>query len=103
MSLHYDSKNEDAKKEISYIQKTTNGDAGVPSIDDFRKVAEENNIPVGPNNEIVAMAAGYGHRALDDGRKDVAHYFFNIVYDLTGDEEIFNTLKDIEEEICHGG
>lgn len=100
MSLHYDSNNEDAKKEIAYIQKTTNGDAGIPSIDDFRKVAEENSIPVGPNNEIVAMAAGYGHRALSDGRKDVAHYFFSIVYDLTGDEEMFNTLKDIEEELA---
>lgn len=100
MSLHYDNKNEDAKKEIAYIQKTTNGDAGVPSIDDFRKVADENNIPVGPNNDIVAMAAGYGHRALSDGRKDVAHYFLSIVYDLTGDEELFNTLKDIEEEIA---
>ncbi len=100
MSLHYNSKNEDAKKEISYIQEKSEGNAGVPSIDDFREAAKEHGIPVGPDNEIVGIAAAYGHRALNDGRKDVAHYFFRIVYDLTADEEIFGTLQQIEEELA---
>lgn len=98
MSLHYNSKNEDAKKEIAYIQEKTGGDAGIPSIDEFREVAKENGIPVGPDNEIVGIAAAYGQRALNDGRKDVAHYFLRIVYDLTGDEDIYSTLEKIEEE-----
>ena len=99
MSLHYNNKNEDAKKEIAYIQEKSGGDAGVPSIDEFRETAKEQGIPVGPDNEILGMAMSYGQKALNDGRKDVAHYFFSIAYNLTGDENIFNTLKDIEEEL----
>ncbi len=99
MSLHYDSKNEDAKKEIAYIQEQTKGEAGVPSIDEFREVASKHDIPVGPSDEVVGIAASYGHKALSDGRKDVAHYFLRIVFDLTGDEEIYNTLEKIEQEM----
>ena len=100
MSLHYNNKNEDAKKEIAYIQEKSGGEAGVPTINDFREVAKEHGIPVGPDNEIVGIAAAYGQRALNDGRKDVAHYFFRIVYDLTGDENVFETLEKIEKELA---
>ena len=98
MSLEYDPESEDATKEIQYIQEKSEGAAGVPRIDDFKETAREHGIPVGPDQEIVGIAVSYGRQALDDGRKDVAHYFLVMAYDLTNDDSIRALADEIEAE-----
>lgn len=98
LSLHFDSKSTDAAKEIDYIQEKTNGKTGIPSLDSIKKVGEENGFSTEPNESIVGIAAFYGHKAKDDGRKDVAAYFLSIAYDLTGDGNIKNILDEMTME-----
>ncbi len=98
LSLHFDSRSEDAAKEIDYIQSKTDGETGIPSMDEIKKIGEENGFATEANEEIVGLAAFYGHKAKDDGRNDVAAYFLTIAYDLTGDGNVRNILDEISEE-----
>ena len=98
MSLHYDSKSEDAPKEMEYIQEKSGGNAAAPTIDDFNNMAQDYEFPAGADDKIVGIAAYYGHQALDDGRKDVAQYFLTIAYNLTGDTAVKEILDGIAEE-----
>lgn len=97
LSLHIDSKSQDAAKEIDYIQEQTKGNTGIPSMDEIKKVGHDYGFSTEPNDEIVGVAAYYGHKAMDDGRKDVAKYFLAIAHDLTGDSHIAEILEKISE------
>ena len=97
LSLHFDSRSGDAAKEIDYIQSKTDGKTGIPSMDEIKKIAEENGFSTEANEEIVGLAAFYGHKAKDDGRNDIAEYFLNIAYDLTGDGNIRNILEEMSD------
>ncbi len=97
LSLHIDSNSQDAAREIDYIQEQTQGKTGIPSMDEIKKVAREYGFSTEPNDEIVGVAAYYGHKALDDGRKDVAKYFLTIAENLTGDPNIASILEKIED------
>lgn len=97
LSLHFDSKSEDAAKEIDYIQSKTEGKTGIPSMDDIKAIAEENGFSTEANDAIVGLAAYYGHKAKDDGRTDVASYFLSIAYDLTGDTNIKMLLDEMTD------
>lgn len=103
MSMEYDPESSDATKEIKYIQEKSAGSAGVPRIDEFKSVAGEHDIPVGPDQEIVGIAVSYGRQAFDDGRKDVAHYFLVMAYDLTNDDNIKKMADEIEAEDIKAG
>ena len=102
LSLHFDSKSEDAAKEIDYIQSRTEGKTGIPSMDEIRKIAGEEGFTTEANESIVGIAAFYGHKAKDDGRNDVAEYFLSIAYELTGDSNIKDLLDEISDEDTEG-
>lgn len=97
LSLNLDSSSKDAAKEIDYIQEKTDGKTRIPSQEDIKKVGEEHGFPTEANDSIVGLSAYYGHKALDDGRKDVAQYFLSIAYDLTGDSNIKEMLEGMAE------
>ena len=97
LSLHTDSKSQDAAKEIDYIQEQTQGKTGIPSMEQIEKIAQEYGFSVKPNEEIVGIAAYYGMKAHEDGRNDVAKYFLTIAHDLTGDAKIGSMIEEMEQ------
>ncbi len=98
LSLNYDSKSEDAAKEIDFIQDKTDGNTKIPSSEEIKAIAKDHGFSTEPDETIIGTAAFYGHKALDDGRKDVAKYFLSIAYELTADSNIGAILDDINKE-----
>ena len=98
LSLNLDSSSDDAAKEIDYIQEKTGGKTAIPSMEGIKEVGEKYGFATEANDSIVGLCAYYGHKALDDGRKDVAQYFLAIAYDLTGDSNIREILDGLTED-----
>lgn len=103
LSLNMDSGSTDAAKEIDYIQEKTDGKTGIPSLDEIKKTGEKYGFPTDPKDSIVGISAYYGHKALDDGREDVAKYFLAIAFNLTGDSNIREILDRLAEEAGEEG
>lgn len=93
ISTAYDKEAKQAMSEMYYIHSETDGKVRPPSDDELSVFAKKYGFPIGPDDNIVSLAVGYGKLYLDKQMYDGARYAFEIVYELTED-------KYIKKEIC---
>lgn len=97
MSTHYDRDSNTAQGELYYIQQM-DASAKEPTIDELNAIAEKNGFPMGPDKTVLQTAYAYGKHFMDKKMIDATRYCFEILYDLTGDEEIKELLEKISGE-----
>ena len=65
-----------------------------PSVDDMKKICDTIGIRMGVNPEIVKLAAKMGTDAKKSGDIEIAKYFYDILFSLTGDKTILDAVFD---------
>ena len=73
------------QQEKSYILENAGEEFGKLSADDIGCIACKNEIPPGPDLEIVTLASNVAEEFEEAGNSAAAKYFYGIVYGLTGD------------------
>lgn len=98
LSIHYDPNAVMAYNELHYI--SAKSGLEIDRVDSHKtiKSLEKNGIQIGPNKFILDMAYSIGRNAQKNNRNEFAKYFYNIVFDLTGDEEIKKIIAEIDTE-----
>jgi tetratricopeptide (TPR) repeat protein len=81
-----------AKSELDYIRHVT-GDP-IPEVTEELKeeVSDEYNISFTPNKQVTGLAYQMAKNNYNDGDYKASRYFFEILYELTNDEEILDLL-----------
>lgn len=92
LSIEYDKKSEGAQSEMFYI-KEMDPEAKAPTHEEMKLFSETFGFPVGPSPEVLQTAMGYGKFFMEKGEREGARYCLEIVYDLTGSEEIKKLLE----------
>ncbi|WP_027407163.1 hypothetical protein [Anaerovibrio sp. RM50] len=75
-----------------------NGIAEPPTLEDMEKYSIQLNIPLGYNSKIVDFVLAMGDGAMEDYEPKTAYYFYSILYEITGSENVLETLEELEEE-----
>lgn len=91
--------NENAKREINAILKEDGKDHIQISIDDVKKICDEDDIPFGPDPLVIKLSSQNGMYFMQDKNYQMAYYFLSIAYDLTRDPAIKNKLDEIADQI----
>lgn len=60
---------------------------------------EKFGFPVGANPDIIDIALNYCERFINEDKERYALYFAEIIYDLTGDEEIKEEIDEMAERV----
>ena len=89
MSYHFE-QSELVQNELMYINKISGKEIVQPSIDDMKKVADKYGFTIGAHEDVLGIAFAIGKDAMGNGKSgnETAKYFFSIVYNLTGDDDI---------------
>lgn len=99
---NFSENHEDAMTLLKELYKVTEGKVMPPSMEEVRKLAEAEELPFGPNRDVLGLAFTYGKKYYEEGNNEVAKYFLQIGYDLTGDEDAGKVLKEIEQNEQNG-
>ncbi len=97
MSLHFDQDSSMAQSELWYIEQNAGADYSMPSHEEIGTYAEQYNIPLGANRDVVGIAIGFGEQSEKAGQIAAAKYFYSIAYDLTYLDEIKARLDALPE------
>ena len=81
-----------ANTELMYIQQQTGRQIVPPSQEEMQKIFSMHEIPMGANKDILGIAYALAKEAEKQDVKDSARFFYNIIFDLTGDDEIKKLL-----------
>ena len=65
-----------------------------PSPEEMKKICDEIGVPMGVNPDIVKLAASMGTYAKQQGNIEVAKYCYDILFALTGDKAVMDTIFD---------
>lgn len=95
MCQEFDENNKDAMQGLKKLYEITKGTVSPPSFEEVKRLAEEEDLPLGPNRDIVGLAFAYGKKYYEDANYEAAKYFLQIGYDLTGDEDVEKILQEI--------
>ena len=98
MSGQYVPNDKNAQSELYYIEHTAGRQIDVPDYDAFCGFAEKYGFPCAANEDVLSLAAQFGRHFHEEGENGLASYFFGILYDLTGDENVKSILEAIKEE-----
>lgn len=99
ISQNFSENNEDAMILLKEIYNVTEGKVMPPSMEKVRRLAEKEELPFGPDRDVVGLAFTYGKKYYEEGNYEPAKYFLQIGYDLTGDEDAGKVLEDIEKRV----
>ena len=97
LSLQYDKNNQSAHSELYYIDAKTRRHIEPLNQDAMYAFFKENDIQLGPDDDVLGLAYNYGKHFLDEKGYDAAEYFLNIVYDLTDDTEIKTMIEEVKQ------
>lgn len=97
ISQNFSENNEDAMLLLKELYKVTEGKVMPPSMEKVRKLAGEEELPFGPDRDVIGLAFTYGKKYYEEGIYDAAKYFLQIGYDLTGDEDAGKVLEEIDK------
>ena len=86
------------QSELYYISQVS-GKMFNPTEEELNKCFEENEIPLGPNVEILKIAYGYGRHFYESGNMDAAAYFLSIFANFINDEEANKMLEDAKAKV----
>ena len=88
MSLEYDPMSRSGRSELFNIMEMTKGDVVDPTLDELKEYGEAYGFPIGPDPNVVSLAYALGKRFVDERDFELAEYFLNIAYELSGDTDI---------------
>lgn len=97
VSDHYE-RSTMAQSELYYISTKYGFDVADPSIDEVKERFAANDIPYGPDMDMMAIAYHMGKRAYDAGAHDPARYYLSIVARFVDDEDVERMLADIGDD-----
>ena len=95
----YDDDNEVLKQEKEYIRNKAGDDFVIPQEDEFESIAAENGFPSEPDMYLTAIANTAAKEFEEIGNVAAAKYFYNILYDLTRDEEIRRKIGSLQDRM----
>lgn len=96
-STHFE-KHDLVQSELYYISQVSEK-MYEPTEEELKKHFDDNDIPFGPNVEILRIAYGYGKHFYDDGNMDAAVYFLSIFADFVNDDEANRMLEDARSKM----
>jgi tetratricopeptide (TPR) repeat protein len=89
---HY---NDKASAELLFISQKMNQVIYNPSIEQIEKIFDENNIPFGPDDDVIRLSYFMGQKMQQDSDYEAASYFYEICYGLTQDEKVKRILDEL--------
>lgn len=94
-SLQFEKSNM-VQSELYYIS-TKTGKVFEPSIDEIKGFFEINDIPFGPDEDVIGLAYTYGKHIFEEKNYSVAAYFLDIVAGFYEDPEVMSMLEEIDK------
>jgi len=88
LSINFDHEDKIAYSEIMYISEKTGLEIKAPDPQSVINILEDNDIKFGADNLILSIAYSIGREAQKTNQNEIAKFYFNIVYELTKDDEI---------------
>ena len=72
-----------------------------PTLEDMEKYSIQYNVPLAYNSKIVDFVLELGKKAMSDEDESdyTAYYFFSILYEMTGSENVREFLEELAEEL----
>lgn len=92
-SLAFDQEGKTAQSELFYISQLTGEEVRPPSLEELRGLLEGAEVPMGADDVVLEIGLSIGRYAEDQGALEPACFFYGIVYELTGDEEIGERIE----------
>lgn len=88
MSTNFDPDNKQAQQLLYFIQETGGRDVPEPSYEALEAYGRQYGFPVGASQEVLSLSYTYAKQYEEMGNREGMKYFYTILYNLTGDEEI---------------
>lgn len=90
------SHNKNADSEIKYLETALEKECPEYTVDEIQKILLEKNIPDGISETTLAILYRAGQLELESGDKKAAIECLELLYEVTGDEEVGHMLDKIE-------
>jgi tetratricopeptide (TPR) repeat protein len=94
-SMSFDLETETAQAELRNIQTITGKKLVVPEGDEIRQLCIDNNIPIGPSEDILMFAYAIGDHLKKEGRYAKARFYFQVLLELTNSDEVKEILQNL--------
>lgn len=98
-SMNFDKDSKNAQSELYYIQSKTGKPIVPPEQDEVEELVKKYDIPLETTNNVIGLAFAVAKQMMDDKQPEFAAYMLEIVYDLTGDEQIKDLLDKMKDEL----
>jgi tetratricopeptide (TPR) repeat protein len=95
LSMGYEASSIEAEKELVELERMAGRRLPIPDVEEIRWLCGEKGIPVGPNDEAIAFAYAIGEHLMSEGRYPKARFYFKILLDLTGSDEVKTILESL--------
>jgi len=96
---HYFKPNKAAFKKLEKFASEKGIAINPPSVEEMKEICDKADIQMGVNPDIVKLAASAGTNAKKQGNIEAARYFYDILFSLTGDKSVFDTVIDFMKHI----
>jgi len=96
LSSMYENNEERINAELKYIQENADIELQEVTNELLDKYAEEMEMPLGANPEVLDLLYSYADERYDKGDKKGSLEYFQYLYDLTEDEEIEKIIKQVK-------
>jgi tetratricopeptide (TPR) repeat protein len=94
-SMSFELESGEAQKELLNIQQITGKRPAVPEGEEIRRLCLENDIPIGPNEDVLSFAYAIGEHLKNEGRYTKARFYYQVLLDLTDSEEVKDILQNM--------
>ena len=98
MSLQFERESAQAMSELYYIQQKAGRVIPPPDMDYLQEISEKYGFPVGADPDVLGMAYSCGKHFAENGDSAGARYCWQILYDLTDDEDIQAMMDKLPPE-----
>lgn len=100
---NYFKPNKAALNKLKAIAVEKNIKISPPTVEEMRKICEDADVFMGVNPDIIKIALDAGTNAKHHGLIDAAKYFYDILFSLTADKAVLDTIfshtKELEKNI----
>ena len=91
-------KSQMAQSQLAFIFVTTGKQFSPPSVKEAQRVLESHKIPLWFNNAVIMIASNLATNAEEVQNIDEAIFYYGILYDITGSENILQKLQKLHKE-----
>lgn len=96
MSMNFDPNAKQGEQLLYFISEVGGRNVPQPSFESLQRFGEQYGFPAGASPDVVSLAYSYAKRYEAIDNKDGMRYFYGILYNLTGDEEIKAILDRLD-------